>query len=120
MRLRDTVACKRSRYLPGVSPSSRSGTTKASLLRANELDFECIPGERVLELESEPCRKRLRVRKPPRLVLPDVDVELRALLRVGGVGEVMSSDWRPKEPMVEDLSLKPSLLGGARTGEECE
>lgn len=58
------------------------------------------------------------MRNPPRLALPDVDVEFRALPSVGGVGGVRSSDGRPKELIVEDRSRKPNRRGGARTGED--
>lgn len=101
-----------------MSPSSRSGTTKVSLLRAKEFDFERDPGEAFRAMGSEPCRNRFRLRKPPRLVLPDIDVEFRPLARVGGVGGVVSSECLPSELMVDDLSRKPNLLGGTRVGDE--
>lgn len=43
---------------------------------------------------------------------------MRPLPIVGGVGGVKSSDSLPKELMVDDLSRKPNLLGGARTEED--
>lgn len=50
-----TADSNRSRYLPGVSPSSRSGTTSASLLRANEFDLLLDEGDPFLgEYGSEP------------------------------------------------------------------
>ena len=75
-----TAASNRSKYFPGVSPSSRSGTTKASLLIAKELallldDGDPLRGER----GSEPCRKRERPKNPPKLGLPVVEVEVLPL-----------------------------------------
>ena len=88
---------------------------------ANEFDLELLPGESWRDaLASEPCRKRLRVRNPPRLARPPVEVELRALPlpRVGGVGGVISSDGLPTVLIVEALSRRPSLLGGAMLGDD--
>lgn len=61
----------------------------------------------------------MRLRKPPKLVRPEVEVELRALARLGGVGEVViSSDGLPRELIVDDRSRKPNRRGGARVGDE--
>lgn len=80
-----TAASKRSRYLPGVSPSSRSGTTSASRLMANEFDLLLVPGEPCRgECGSELCLKRERLRRPPKLERPLVDVEFLPLPGSGG------------------------------------
>ena len=43
-QLRLTLASRRARYLPAVSPSSLTGTAKASLLRWKEFGFDDNPG----------------------------------------------------------------------------
>jgi hypothetical protein len=67
------------------------------------------------EWGSEPCRKRESPRKPPKLDLPAVEVEVLPLPPGWGV----SIDPRPQELVVAARSLKPNLMGG-RSGEEKE
>lgn len=119
MKLTETVPCNRSRYFPAASPSSRSGSMSASRLMPNELDFDLVPGESWREpFASEPCLNLFILNRPPKLVRPLVEDELRALPSVGGVGGVVSLDGLPKLLIVEALSLRPSRRGGAIIGED--
>lgn len=75
---------------------------------------------------SEPWRNLPRAKSPPRLVLPDVDMELRALPDNVG-GGVISSETRGKVDMVDALSrvvvrkLVVAIEGGDLVdGAECE
>ena len=88
------------------------------MLGDNELDMEWKPGDELRSRRSELCRNRLKPRRPPKLDRPAVEVELRALDGIGGVGGVRSSDLRPKELTVEDLSRSPKRRGGWSIGEE--
>ena len=52
---------------------------------------------------------------PPKLFRPIVDVDVREEGK-GGVGRATSSGASFKEPMVEDLPLRPSRVGGISEG----
>ena len=86
---------------------------------AKELDLLRVPGDPCRgECGSDPCRKRARFRKPPKLDLPVVDIELRALPAVIG-GVSMSCEPRPKELVVEARSRILSRVGGCN-GDDVE
>lgn len=120
MTLLATADSKRSRYFPGVSPSSRSGITSASRLIANELDLLRVPGEPWRgECGSELCLKRERLRNPPKLDRPVVEIEFLPLAERGG-GVSTSRELRPKLLIVEDLSRMSSRIGGCKGDEVVE
>lgn len=109
MTFLDATPCKRSRYLAAVSPSMRSGRAIVSRLIVIELALELVPGESYLYPVPSPLRKRFKVRNPPRLARPLVDVEFRVLpFKVGGVGGVTSSEGLPKVLFVFARSRIPS------------
>ena len=71
---------------------------------------------------SELWRKRLRLKRPPRLLRPVVEVEVRPDCWPGGckggVGSAASSRTFVSEPIVEDLPRLPNGMGGAKTGDD--
>jgi hypothetical protein len=84
---------------------------------ANELDLLLEPGDPCRgECGSEFCLKRARLKMPPRLLLPVVDVEFRVLPTIGGGVSILA---RPQELVVDDRSLIPRRVGGCR-GEDIE
>lgn len=109
--LREMVDSSLSRYFPGVSPSSRSGMTSVSLLNANEFGLLPAPGESCLaEYASESCLNLVKLRNPPKLDRPVVDVEFLVLPDMSGG---VSTEWRPREELVVDArSLIPNRMGG--------
>lgn len=113
------TSSKRARYLAGVSPSCRSGTTTgASLGRLMEFWFDReedgVPGKAIPFREvtgSELCRNRDKLNKPPRLGRPEVEVDVRVESGRVGVGGTSSSGTLRKEPIVDDRP-RASSLGG--------
>ena len=82
---------------------------------ANEFDLLLAPGEPCDgECGSELFLNRERVKKPPKLERPVVDVEFLPLGTAGGVP--ISRELRPKELVVEDRSRIPRGTGG-RSGD---
>lgn len=71
---------------------------------------------------SELWRRRLRLKIPPRLLRPVVEVEFRPDCWPGGckggVGSAASSRTFVSEPIVEDLPRLPNGIGGLRAGDE--
>ena len=117
----------RARYLLGVSPSSRGGTCRISLLIENEFCFDENAGVPGWLCAGDPyrgdCEPEFCLNLPKmllKLLRPAVDVEVRQLLGRDGVGGT-SSDL-PERPLtdaiVDERGRKPAREPEYLAGDE--